>query len=39
VTEWLVWLRAYQTLFRSRYQHLPGYITGKPRLVSLARAA
>jgi hypothetical protein len=39
VSEWLVWLRAYRTPFRSCYQYLPGYVTGKERLISLARAA
>jgi hypothetical protein len=39
VSEWLVWLRAYRTPFVSRYQVLPGYMTGKERLPSLARAA
>jgi hypothetical protein len=38
-SEWHVWLRAYRTPFRSSYQYLPGYVTGKPRLARMAQAA
>jgi hypothetical protein len=38
-SEWLVWLRGYRTVFRPRYQYLPGYVTCQERLVPQARAA
>jgi hypothetical protein len=38
-SEWLVWLRAYWTPFRLSNQYMPGYVTCRPRLMPLARAA
>lgn len=38
-SEWLVWLRAYHTPFRSGWRELPEYVTGEPRRRSFRRAA
>ena len=39
ISEWLVWLRAYHTPFRSGFQALPAYVTGAERRRALPRAA
>jgi hypothetical protein len=39
ISEWLVWLRAYRTPFRSSWQVLPAYVTGLERCARLSQAA
>ncbi len=39
ISEWLVWLRAYRTPFRTGFQVLPAYVTGQQRLWAMSQAA
>ena len=38
-SEWLVWLRAYRTMFRPGIQYLPGFFTGEERRMPQTAAA